>query len=234
MTKEYIESLSAEELRRLLSSPLFRPVVLRIAAKSERLSRIVDEALDLDFAAMTPDQRQRIKRIADSVSLQHMPREGGHKPSDSTRPLIAAPPLNGVPAVGASTFAQILGLSQEVFSSMVLGYSELRPVVATATSPSTTLVACLDRLRGGTVIVEFHPSGAGVIRGRFRYPQHVIAHLIDVTRSSLVPLSIDRKPYTRIELQAGDSATHFTFTTVHEFTDGQFCLIVLAPLGPTR
>ncbi len=66
-TREFLEGLQPAELRRLLDTPAFSGQVLEAAAESEQVSHTVDGVLDAEFQEMTPEQQERINRLASKI-----------------------------------------------------------------------------------------------------------------------------------------------------------------------
>lgn len=110
----------------------------------------------------------------------------------------------------------------------VIGFSGSYEYVATAASGAVEHIVGLDRLAGGTVILEVMADGGGVIRGRFEVPDSILVAVYDPTRDA--PLSItkeDDAPSQSVELRSGDSMTPVRLTLHPECRPEDLRLVVL-------
>jgi hypothetical protein len=70
---EFLEGLPTRDVGRLLNEPIFTGTVLRQAVDSRTVSRAVEQSLDAEFEAMSPQEQSRITTLADRVRSACMP-----------------------------------------------------------------------------------------------------------------------------------------------------------------
>ncbi len=69
-TVSFLETLTPQQTRKLLNTPMFVGVVLKAVADSETVSKNVEAVLDAKFDEMSPEEKERITRLADRIAAK--------------------------------------------------------------------------------------------------------------------------------------------------------------------
>lgn len=70
-TIQFLEKVTAEELKKIMDTPVFMGSVLEAAARSQIVSDKIDQVLKAEFAEMSPEHRERLSALARKLALQH-------------------------------------------------------------------------------------------------------------------------------------------------------------------